>query len=46
MKLAENRLFNSNILHVVVLVIFLAGRMSALAKAEAITRGRFGCKCV
>lgn len=39
-------LFNSNILHVVVLVTFLAGRMSALAKAEVITRGRFGCKCL
>lgn len=45
-KLAENRLFNSNILPVVVLIMFLAGSVSALAKAQVITRGRLGCKCI
>jgi len=44
-KLAENRLFYRNILHAIVPIIFLAGRMSALAKAEVMTRGRFCCKC-
>lgn len=36
MRLAENRLLNSNILCVVVLKMFLAGRMSGVAKAEVI----------
>lgn len=45
-KLAENRLFNSNILPVVALIIFLAGTVSALAKAQVITRGKLGCKCI
>lgn len=45
-KLAETRLFNSNILPVVVLITFLAGSVSALAKAQVITRGRLGCKCI
>lgn len=45
-QLAENRLLNSNILCVIVLIMFIAGRMSGLAKAEVIARDRFGFKCI